>query len=208
MFSFESILSTLTEIKQQRLRSLTGMPETQDLLVWAVYCYHGLPVEMEIGIEHFGIDGGKRHGSWILLSPVISTANCCLCWVQNHHLGCPCSLPAPEDRGWALGDNRKNGKCALSLGQTSPPPWKHGPGIPHFSSPFALDKLPETVSHLLGAVSASGSEWGISFCLFLLWVSQKLAMTINNKVNNWTMTPHIDQNLPFPVLFSYMFLRN
>ena len=63
MFSFESILSTLTEIKQQRLRSLTGMPGTQDLLVWAVYCYHGLPVEMEIGIEHFGIDGGKRHGS-------------------------------------------------------------------------------------------------------------------------------------------------
>ena len=94
------------------------------------------------------------------------------------------------------------------LEKQAPPPWKHGPGLPHFSSPFALDKLPETVSHLPGAVSASGSEWGIFFCLFLLWVSQMLAMTINNKVNNWTMTPHIDQNLPFPVLFSYIFLRN
>ena len=43
MFSFESILSSLTEINQQRLRSLTGMAGTQDLLAWGVYCYHGLP---------------------------------------------------------------------------------------------------------------------------------------------------------------------
>ena len=208
MFSFESILSTLTEINQQRLRSLTGMAGTQDLLVWGVYCYHGLPIEMEVGTEHFGIDGEKRHGSWILLSPVISTENCCLCWVQNDHFGCPYSLPAPEDRGWAFGDNAKDGKCTHSLGQTSPPPWKHGPGLPHSSSPFALDKLPERVSHLAGAVSASGSQWGISFFLILLWLSQMLATTINNKMNIWTMTPHIYQNLTFPILFSDTFLRN
>ena len=62
------------------------------------------------------------------------------------------------------------------------------------------------------AVSASGSQCECSFFLFFFffffWVTPMLPKTVNNRMNNWTMTPHIYQNLPFPILLSDIFLRN
>ena len=170
-------LVALQQMESSQTRDRTWIPcigrrilnhwTTREVLVSGVFCYLWLPLEIEVGTEHLGIDGGKRSDSWILLSPVISVVNCCLCWVQNHHLGCPCSLPVPEDGGRALGDNTKDGKCISSLGKTSPQPWKHGSRLHHFSfSPLALGKLPGTVSHLPGAVSASGSEWWTVFLYY------------------------------------------
>ena len=60
MFSFEIILPTLTEIRQQRLRNISGIPGTQDLLVWSIFCYHRLPIEIEVGTEHSVLMEGRE----------------------------------------------------------------------------------------------------------------------------------------------------
>ena len=63
MFSFEIILPTLTEIRQQRqqrLRTVSGIAGTQDLLVWSIFCYHRLPIEIEVGTEHSVLMEGRE----------------------------------------------------------------------------------------------------------------------------------------------------
>ena len=60
MFSFEIILPTLTEIRQQRLRNVSGIAGTQDLLVWSIFCYHRLPIEIEVGTEHSVLMEGRE----------------------------------------------------------------------------------------------------------------------------------------------------
>ena len=67
MFSLEIILPMLTEIRQQRLRNISGMPGTQDLLVWSIFCYHRLPIETEVGTEYSVLMEGE---AWLLNSAV------------------------------------------------------------------------------------------------------------------------------------------
>lgn len=41
--------------------------DTREVLVWGVFCYHGLPLETEAGTEDLGTDGGE---AWLLNSAV------------------------------------------------------------------------------------------------------------------------------------------
>ena len=206
MFNFEIILSTLTEIRQQRLKNISGMPGTQDLLVWIIFCYHRLPIEIEVGREHSVLMEGRGMALefcfhlWSLQQIAVIAG----CKTTTSAVLVHCLRQKTEDELMEI--TLKMVGASTLLEPQAPYTGNMAPGF-IISASVLLPWKNYLGQFLTSQEQFQPLDLNGKFLSFLPYyrLSQMLAKTKNNIINNCVMTPHIYQHLLFPNLFSNIF---